>query len=190
MEIKDLLGESYKDGMTMEELTTALKGIEMPKDQSAEIERLKNVISGANSEAKEWKDKYRSTLDEATKKAQETEEANAKLQERLAALEKEKTVSSYKASYLSMGYEEALAEETAKAIADGNMAKVFENQKKHQAAVEKRAKEDALKGSPRPGGTGGGGNDESDALKIAKQISAARAEADKTAKSGLEHYIK
>lgn len=191
MEIKDLLGESYKDGMTMDELTEALKGVSLPKDQSAEIERLKGVISNANSEAKDWKDKYRSTLDEATRKAQEAEEESRQMQERLAALEKEKTVSGYKASYLSMGYDEALAEETAKAVAEGDMAKVFANQKKHQEAVEKKAREDALKGSPRPGGTGGDGSnsEETEALKLAKQIGAARADASKAVK-GLEHYIK
>jgi len=191
MEIKDLLGDAYKDGMTMDELTEALKGVTMPQDQSAEIARLKDTISKSNAEAKDWKDKYRSTLDEATRKQQEAEEASRQMQERLAELEKEKTIAGYKASYLSMGYEEALAEETAKAVVDNDMVKVFENQKKHQEAVEKRIREDALKNSPRPGGTGGGGDpEETEAVKLAKQISSAKAKADEAAVKGLENYIR
>ena len=60
--------------------------------------------------------------------------------ERLAQLEKEKVIAGYKASYLAMGYDEALAADTANALAEGNDAKLFENQKKHQEAVEKKAR--------------------------------------------------
>ena len=116
MDIKDLLGESYKDGMTMDELTEALKNVQMPKDQSEEIENLKKRISEVNSEAADWKNKYRNTLDEATKKAQEAEEKAQKDAELLAQLQKEKAISGYKASYLAMGYDEALATDTANAL--------------------------------------------------------------------------
>ena len=191
MEIKELLGDAYKDGMTIDELTEALKNVEMPKDQSSEIERLKDAISKSNSEAKEWKDKYRSTLDDATKKAQEAEEESKRITERLAQLEKEKVIAGYKASYLAMGYDEALAEDTAKALADGNDEKLFENQRKHMEAVEKKAREEALRTSGRPGGSGSGeSGNETEAEKIAKTISASRAEANKIAKDGLAYYLK
>lgn len=35
MNIKDLLKDSYKDGMTLEEIETALADIELPSDGSA-----------------------------------------------------------------------------------------------------------------------------------------------------------
>jgi ABC-type Zn uptake system ZnuABC Zn-binding protein ZnuA len=72
--------------MTLEDVTTALHGITMPTDQSAEIEKLRNSLSNSNSEAKAWKDKYRETQDEATRKAEETEENNKKLRQELETL--------------------------------------------------------------------------------------------------------
>ena len=191
MELKELLGDAWKDGMSMDEVTEALKGIEMPKDQSAEIEKLRNAITESNKEAKDWKDKYRSTLDDATKKQQEAEETAKKNAERLAQLEKEKVIAGYKASYLAMGYNEELAADTANALAEGNDAKLFENQKKHQEAVEKKAREEALRGSGRPGGSGSDkSGDDSEAMKLVKMIGEQRADSDKAAKEGLSHYLK
>ena len=120
MDIKELLGDSYKDGMTVEEFTEALKGVEMPKDQSAEIENLKKRISEVNSEAADWKNKYRSTLDESTKKQQEAEEQAKKDREELQNLRKITAIAGYKASYLAMGYSEELAADTANALFEGN----------------------------------------------------------------------
>ena len=191
MELKELLGDAFKDGMTMDEVTEALKEVQLPKDQSAEIEKLKQTISNSNSEAAEWKRKYQSTLDDATRKQQEAEEEAKKNAERLAQLEKERAIAGYKASYLAMGYDEALAADTANALFDGDNAKLFENQKKHMEAVEKKAREDALRGSGRPGGSGTDkSGDDSAAIKMAKLIGEQRAEADKIAKDGLSHYLK
>jgi hypothetical protein len=189
MEIKELLGDAYKDGMTMDELTEALKGVQMPKDQSGDIEKLKETISRSNSEAAEWKRKYQSTLDEATRKAEEAEEKAKKDAELLAQLQKEKAIAGYRASYLAMGYDEALAEDTANALFEGNNERLFENQKKHMEAVEKKAREDALRGSGRPGGSGTDlSGDDSEAVRLVKAIGEQRAEADKIAKDGLSTY--
>ena len=191
MDVKELLGEAWKDGMTAEEQLEALKGIELPKDQSEEIQHLKDRISEVNSEAKDWKDKYRSTLDDATKKAQEAEEETKRMTDRLAQLERERAIAGYKASYLAMGYDEKLAEDTANALFDGNNEKLFENQRKHMESVEKKAREDALRGSGRPGGSGNESPDgESEAVKIAKRLGQARADADKAARAGLANYLK
>lgn len=191
MEIKELLGDAYKDGMTVEELTEALKNVEMPKDQSSEIDNLKKRISEVNSEAAEWKNKYRSTLDESTKKQQEAEEQAKKDREELNNLRKITAIAGYKASYLAMGYSEELAADTANALFEGNNEKLFENQKKHMETVEKKAREDALRGSGRPGGSGdGNGSVETEAEKLAKKIAAQRSEADKVAREGLNHYLK
>lgn len=191
MEIKELLGDAYKDGMTMDELTEALKNVQMPKDQSAEIENLKKRISEVNSEAADWKKKFRDTQDESTRKAAEAEEKAKKDAEELANLRKVTAIAGYKASYLAMGYTEELAADTANALYEGNNEKLFENQKKHMEAVEKKAREDALRGSGRPGGSGDGSNKEdSEAVRLAKEIGARRSEADKIAREGLSHYLK
>jgi hypothetical protein len=65
MKIKDLLKDAYKEGMSLEEIEAALADIEIPADQSGEIERLKSALSKSNSENAEWKKKHREALSEA-----------------------------------------------------------------------------------------------------------------------------
>ena len=57
MKLNELLGDSFKEGMTVEEIAAALEKVEMPKDQSAEIASLRETISKKNSEAADWKKK-------------------------------------------------------------------------------------------------------------------------------------
>ena len=49
-----------------------------------------------------------------------------------------------------MGYDEKLADETAEAMASGDTEKVFANQKKHLENVQKQARAEALKDTPKP----------------------------------------
>ena len=69
-------------------------------------------------------------------------------------LKKEKTVASYKAEFLGLGYDEKTAAETAKALADGDMSKVFTNQKAFLESQKKVIQAEALKKQPElSGGT-------------------------------------
>ena len=150
MNIKDLLKGAYKEGMTVEEIETALADIEFPADQSAEVERLKNALSKSNSENAEWKKKHREALSEEERKAQETADLIKQLQEQNAKLLRESDVSKHKAKFLGMGYDEALAGDAAVAMADGDMEKLFTYQQKHQEALEKKIRADVLKSTPKP----------------------------------------
>ena len=152
MTIKDLLGNKYKEGMTAEEIETALADVEMPVDNTAEVERLKTALSKSNSEAAESKRQLREKMSADEIKAKEDAEEMERLRTENANLIREKTISIYKASYLGIGYDDKLAEETARAIVDGKFDKVFENQKKHLDAVEKKVRQDVLKDTPRPEG--------------------------------------
>ena len=150
MKFKDLLKDAYKEGMTVDEIEAALADVELPADQTAEVERLKAALSKSNSENAEWKKKHREALSEEERKAQETADLLKKLQERNEELERESSVSKHKAKFLGMGYEEALAGDAAVAMADGDMDKLFSYQQKHQEALEKKIRADALKGTPKP----------------------------------------
>ena len=150
MNIKDLLKDAYKEGMTVEEIEAALADVELPADQTAEVERLRNALSKSNSENAEWKKKHREALSEEERKDQETADLIKKLQEQNEALLRESNVSKHKAKFLGMGYEEALANDAAQAMVDGDMEKVFAYQQKHQEAFEKKIRADALKGTPKP----------------------------------------
>jgi hypothetical protein len=165
MKIKDLLKDAYKEGMTLEEIETALADIEIPADQSGEIERLKSALSKSNSENAEWKKKHRDALTEEEKKAQEKDELIQKLTEQNNTLVRESNISKHKATLLGMGYDEALAGKAAEAMADGDMVKAFEYQQTHLEAFEKKIRADALKGTPKPV------PDKTDGVVTRKQVS-------------------
>lgn len=148
--------EGY-ESMSAEDKIKALEALEYD-DHAAEVERLKTANSKANSEAAEWKRKYNDQLSEEEKKKQEDADNLAKMQKELDELRKDKTVSDYKAKFIAQGYSEELAEDTAKALADGDTVKVFANQQKFLDDYAKKIKADALKDTPKPpAGQGGDG---------------------------------
>lgn len=147
--------EGY-DKMTPDQKLAALEAFEYD-DHSGEIERYKNAVSKANSEAAEWKKKHNQFLsEEEQRKAAEAEELNG-LKAEVASLREEKTISTNKASLISLGYEDALATETATAMAKGDMTKVFANQKKFMETRDKALRAELLKQvpTPPPGGDDG-----------------------------------
>lgn len=189
MELSELLGESYKDGMTIEEVSEALKAVELPKDQSAEIERLRSAISKSNSEAADWKRKYTETLDDTKKKAVEEDEKTKSLQEELTKLRKEMTISGYKASYVSMGYSDKDATEVATMLADGKIEDAMAIQKKHQEKMAEQIKKDLLKNTQRPDGSPDDNGDEDEGVALVKAMAKQKAGNQKTTSEVLKHYM-
>jgi hypothetical protein len=166
MNIKDLLKDAYKEGMSVEDIENALKDIDLPTDYSAEIDRLKAALSKSNSEAADYKKQLREKMSADEIKAKEDAESREKLQKDYDALLREVALSKNKAKFLALGYDEALAESTAEAMVDGDLDKVFANQKKHLDAMEKKIRADVLKDTPTP--EGGNGSDEITKEKFSK----------------------
>lgn len=150
MNLKEVLGDAYKEGMTFEEVETALEKVTIPKDNSAEIERLKNALSKSNSEAAGYKKQLREKMTEDEQKKQKEQEEREELQNKYDKLLRESVIAKNKAKLVALGYEEALADETAEAMADGDSDKVFANQQKHLASFEKKVRAEALKDTPKP----------------------------------------
>lgn len=171
--------EGYAE-MTPEQKLAALEGFEY-EDNAAELEKQKNALSKANSEAAEWKRKHNALLSTEEKKKQEDAEKLAQMEQELADLRKGKTVSEYKAKFVAQGYDEALAEETAKALADGDSAKVFANQSKFLEDYAKKVKADAIKKTPKPGAGAGSGSGTEGAVDYGKKIEEAQKNGDITA---------
>ena len=155
MNIKDLLKDAYKEGMSLEDIEKALESIEMPNDGSAEIERLRNALSKSNSEAADYKKQLRDKMSAEEQKAKDDAEKFDELQSKYDTLLKESNISKNKARLLALGYDDALATETAEAMAEGDTDKVFAAQKKHLDSVGKKIREEVLKDTPKP--TGGSG---------------------------------
>lgn len=158
MDIKALLGDAYKEGMTLTEIETALAAVELPTDNT-EIERLKAAVSKSNSEAAELKKQLRTKLTEDEAAKLKDAEDREKLQSDYNALLTKVTISENKAKLLAIGYDDKLADETAEAMVNGELEKVFTNQKKHMENLEKKIRADVLKETPKPapGGAGGKG---------------------------------
>lgn len=80
MNLKEVLGDAYKEGMTFEEVEAALEKVTVPEDNSAEIERLKNALSKSNSEAAGYKKQLREKMTEDEQKKQKEQEEREELQ--------------------------------------------------------------------------------------------------------------
>ena len=152
MNIKDLLKDAYKEGMSVEEIETALESIELPTDNSSEVERLKAALSKSNSEAADYKRQLKDKMSAEELKAKEDAEKWEEMEKNYNALLKKDAISTNKAKLLALGYDETLADETAEAMVNGELDKVFSNQKKHLDAVEKKIRSEILKETPKPDG--------------------------------------
>ena len=135
--------------MSAEDKLKALEAFEYD-DNAAEIERLRGAVSKANSEAASWKKKHNELLTEDERKKQEDADALADMKKELDELRKDKTISEFKAKLIAQGYDEALASDTAQAMADGDTDKVFANQGKFLEDYAKKVKADAMKKTPKP----------------------------------------
>ncbi len=144
--------ENY-DSMTLEEKVAALEAYEPDMSGFVPKEERDKAASEAASYKKQLREKM--SEDEAAK-AKEAEE-RAALEARVQELENERAVNSYVNSYLAMGYDEKLAKSSAEALAKGDMATVFANQKTHAETREKLIRSESLKGTPRPEGGAGDG---------------------------------
>lgn len=121
------------------EVQNALRDYEIPDpDYSGFVK--KDVFDKTASQLAALKERNNALLSEDEKKRQAAEEELNSLRAQVEEMKHEKIVAGHKANYLALGYDEALADETALALAEGNTTKVFENQKKFLEAHDTRYK--------------------------------------------------
>ena len=148
----------YAD-MSLGDKLKALEAFEY-NDNASELEKQKAAVSKANSEAAAWKKKHNELLSEDEQKKQQQAEDIAAMQKELDELRRDKTVSQFTAKFIAQGYDEKLAADTAKAMADGDTDKVFANQQTFLEAYAKQVKASAMQGTPKPAaGAGSNGAD-------------------------------
>lgn len=156
MDLKAILGDSYREDMTLEEVESALKEYALPEDKSEEIAKLKKATDAATKDASEWKKKYRDTLSETEKAQAEEAEKRKALEENYNALLKKSQIADYTAQYLALGFNQEKAEKAAIALSDGKVEDMFKLYGEHLAEVEQSTKTKLLDGAPKPKGTEGG----------------------------------
>lgn len=139
----------YRDDMTAEEKLGLLASYEPPQvDTSKYI--AKSTFDKTASELAEAKRQLKAKMTEDEQKEAERAAKEAEREALLESLKKDKAISESKSRYLALGYDKALAEETARAFSEGDMEKVFANQAIHLENVRKAAAASALAGDPTP----------------------------------------
>lgn len=149
--------EGY-DTMTAEEKLAALENYEYDdhSEALADLEKHKEATNKATKEASEYKKQLKALQDQQKTGNTKADETIAQLQEQVAELTRQNTIASYAAQFTALGYDAELAQATAIATADGDVATVFENQRKFLEAHDKQTKADILKQTPTPGQGGTG----------------------------------
>lgn len=157
--LKDLLGIDFSTELTEEALVEAIE--KMPKekesvDDSAEVKRLKEMISKRNSEVADYKKKYEARLTEEEKAEAERKAQMESMESELNSLKREKDVSAQKAEYIAIGFDPELAQTTAEALVNGDFVTVNKSLKEHFDSVKTQAVAEAMASTPRPNGSGVG----------------------------------
>lgn len=147
MDLKATLGESYKEGMTFEEVTAALATVNLVDPATATANTIpKATFDKTASELAAAKKALATKMTEDELSAQSVKD----LQDKYAALEKETTVSKNANQFLELGYEAPLALSAATALANGDHAGVFEAQKRFIAAKEIKLRAEIMNSNPKP----------------------------------------
>jgi hypothetical protein len=148
--LSDLLGDGYHEGMTEDEISTALESAKVGVSNGSEINNLRQALSKANSEAADYKKQLRSrqTAEEAAAAEQKT------LMDQLAQenkdLKRSIAISDKTAQLLGIGYGAELASATALAMIDGDLDTVIKNQSQFLEAQKQNILADRMKNTPRP----------------------------------------
>lgn len=175
------------ESLNADELRKVIAGIEIPDGESSEMEKLKesyqkvkNSLDKTASELAAAKKRERDNMSAEDAKKAEHEAELKDITEKYEALLKESTINRHVASFVGLGMESKLAEETAKVLFEGDTEKLFANLAKYKDSIEKSIRADVMKGTPRPDKTGAGtrytSRDEILKIKDARQRQAAIAE--------------
>lgn len=146
--LSELLGTSYKEGMTEEDISNALE--KLNKNSTSEADKLKIQLSKANSEAAEYKKQLRAKQTDDEAAAAETKAAIEKLMAENAELKKSMDIATKTAKLTAQGFSEELAKATATAMLDGDFDTVLTNQAKYLEEQRQAIKKDLMNGTPKP----------------------------------------
>ena len=165
--------EGYSEDMTAEQKLELLNNLPDPEPANEpEVQIPKGaMISKAqfdkvSSELASVKKQLRSRMTEDEAKEAERVSTFEAMQLELETMRKEKTLNSYKANFMGLGYDAQMAEDIATAMAENDMDTVFALQRKQKMLDEKALRAKILKETPTPPA----GDDVTDAVKAQKEM--------------------
>jgi len=124
--------------MSAEDKLNALLGYEFETPKSDTDEKLKAALSKANSDAAEWKRKFRETQTEQERQAAELADAQKQMQEQLDAYKAKERVSSYANKLMAAGVDAETADLMAKSLPEGVTDEYFAA---YKSFIESKTKE-------------------------------------------------
>ncbi len=151
--LKALLGDKYKEGMTIEELMDL--DVETPKVDMTKFVS-KELYDKAASDTANYKKQLKANMSEAEQKAAEEAERYAAIVAERDQLKAEKAIAENAKGLIAIGYDEALASEVATALFTGDTETVIKAQAKFVDAQKKAVLAEAVKNTPVPPAGAGG----------------------------------
>ena len=118
------------------------------KPANSEVEKLKNALSKANSEAAEYRRMLREKQTEQERAEADRLEQEKSMREELEMLRKEKAITDYTNKALEVGFDADTAAQAANAMANGDMNAVFDALKAFCEATKTRLENEALNRQP------------------------------------------
>lgn len=150
--------QGYEE-MTPEQKIEALTAFEMDEPDYTgyilkdEYNKMKAQFDKAASELAEMKKQYKARLTDEEQKQAEHDEELETLRQKVQLMEQETAIAEIKANYISMGYDEELATDTARATVEGDNKRIFANHKKFLEAHDKAFEANLIANTPRPEGS-------------------------------------
>ena len=146
-DLKSLLGDKYKEGMTIEEIMSLNVDIPEP-DMTGYIS--KEHFDRVASEAANYKKQLRANMTEAEQKAAAEAEKYAEVVAERDKLKAEKAIAENAKGLVAIGYDDALATEVATALHNGDSVTVIKAMGKFVESQKKAVLADAVKDTPTP----------------------------------------
>ena len=134
---------------TLEELKAQIAALTAEKEKwQSDSAKQKKAMSEANSQAAEYKRKYRETLDETERAKQEQAELLESLKTENAAYKARETANAYFAKLVAAGYDSDTASKMVAELPEGIPDSFFESQKSFLEAKTQAIKTQTLNSQP------------------------------------------
>lgn len=145
MDLKVLLGDKYKEGMTETEAFEVLGYVSkkvlsdyVPKDEVQKNYVTKEVSNKHASDAADWKKKYNELLPEQDRIKQETDSKITELLTQVEEMQAREKIAETKARYMALEFSEEHASRAAQAIVSGKTDDLMAVLNEHQTALKQQ----------------------------------------------------
>lgn len=188
MDLKEVLGEAYRDGMTAEEITEALKKVNLVDPSKVPEGVPKETFDKTASEVSKLKKQLKEKMSEEERLSEEQKQREEDMQK----LQKENAILKTKEKFLSNGYDGETASKLAEAFGNGDMDAFSEINatylQKREDSLKAAVKEELLNKTPGIAGGAGGSGEEDSGVEFASELGKAAAKSNEITAKVFQNY--